>query len=234
MMTLTRLQKYLSEAGHCSRRHGENLIRQGRVTVNGETVTVLGTKIDPEKDRVAVDGRSLAVEAKRVYIALNKPAGVVTSCSHPGKKIVLDLIDIPQRVFPVGRLDEDSQGLILMTNDGPLHHRLSHPSFDHEKEYDVTVAEPLADKALKEMAGGMDLNGKKTRVARVRRISATRFRIVMKEGRNRQIRRMVEQTGNKVMRLERIRISVIRLGKLPPGQWRHLTADEIAALLNMP
>jgi 23S rRNA pseudouridine2605 synthase/23S rRNA pseudouridine2604 synthase len=233
-MTLTRLQKYLSEAGHCSRRHGENLIRQGHVTVNGETVTILGTKIDPEKDRVAVDGTPLAVEVQRIYIALNKPPGVVTSCSHPGKKIVLDLVDIAQRVFPVGRLDEDSQGLLLMTNDGPLHHRLSHPSFDHEKEYDVTVAEPLADQALKEMAGGMDLNGRKTRVAKVRRISATRFRIVLKEGRNRQIRRMVEQTGNRVMRLERIRISGIRLGKLPLGQWRQLTADEIKALLKMP
>jgi 23S rRNA pseudouridine2605 synthase/23S rRNA pseudouridine2604 synthase len=233
-MTLTRLQKYLSEAGHCSRRHGENLIRQGHVTVNGETVTVLGTKIDPEKDRVAVDGRPLAVEVQRIYIALNKPPGVVTSCSHPGKKIVLDLIDIPQRVFPVGRLDEDSQGLLLMTNDGPLHHRLSHPSFDHEKEYDVTVAAPLADPALKEMAEGMDLKGKKTRLAKVRRISTTRFRIVLKEGRNRQIRRMVEQTGNRVTRLERIRISGIRLGNLQLGKWRYLSADEIAALLKMP
>jgi 23S rRNA pseudouridine2605 synthase len=233
-VTLTRLQKYLSEAGHCSRRHGENLIRQGHVTVNGETVTLLGTKIDPEKDRVTVDGHPLALEAQRIYIALNKPPGVVTSCSHPGKKIVLELIDIPQRVFPVGRLDEDSQGLLLMTNDGPLHHRLSHPSFDHEKEYDVTVAEPLSDQALKEMAEGMDLRGKKTRLAKVRRISATHFRIVLKEGRNRQIRRMVEQTGNRVMRLERIRISGIHLGKLPLGKWRHLTANEIEALLKMP
>jgi len=233
-MTLTRLQKYLSEAGYCSRRHGENLIRQGHVTVNGETVTVLGTKIDPEKDRVEVDGAPLDMEAQRIYIALNKPPGVVTSCSHPGKKIVLDLIDIAQRVFPVGRLDEDSQGLLLMTNDGPLHHRLSHPSFDHEKEYDVTVADPLADQALNLMAGGMVLNGKKTRVATVRRISATRFRIVLKEGRNRQIRRMVELSGNRVTRLDRIRISGIRLGKLPVGKWRFLTDSEVAQLLKMP
>lgn len=233
-MTLTRLQKYLSEAGYCSRRHGENLIRQGHVTVNGETVTVLGTKIDPEKDRVEVDGAPLDVEAQRIYIALNKPPGVVTSCSHPGKKIVLDLVDIAQRVFPVGRLDEDSQGLLFMTNDGPLHHRLSHPSFDHEKEYDVTVADPLADQALNLMAGGMVLNGKKTRVATVRRISATRFRIVLKEGRNRQIRRMVELSGNRVTRLERIRISGIRLGKLPVGKWRFLTDSEVAQLLKMP
>jgi pseudouridine synthase len=233
MMTLMRLQKYLSEAGHCSRRHGENLIREGHVTVNGETVTVLGTKIDPEKDRIAVDGRPLAVEAQRIYIAFNKPPGVVTSCRHAGKKIVLDLIDIPQRVFPVGRLDEDSQGLLLMTNDGALHHHLSHPSFDHEKEYDVTVAAPLTDQALREMAGGIDLNGRKTRVAKVRRISSTRFRIVLKEGRNRQIRRMVEKFGNQVTRLKRTRIAGIRLGNLPVGKWRLLTADETGALLKM-
>jgi 23S rRNA pseudouridine2605 synthase len=233
MTPLIRLQKYLSEAGHCSRRHGENLIREGRVAVNGETVTVLGTKIDPEKDRIAVDGHPLAVEVRRIYIALNKPPGVVTSCSHPGKKIVLDLIDIPQRVFPVGRLDEDSQGLLLMTNDGALHHRLSHPSFDHEKEYDVTVVQPVTDQALAEMAGGMELNGRKTRAAKVRRISSTRFRIVLKEGRNRQIRRMVAQTGNEVSRLERIRISGIRLGKLPVGKWRLLTAEETGVLLKM-
>jgi pseudouridine synthase len=232
-MVLIRLQKYLSEAGHCSRRHGENLIRAGHVTVNGETVTVLGTKIDPGKDSVAVEGRPLAVEEQRIYIALNKPPGVVTSCNHPGKKIVLDLIVIPQRVFPVGRLDEDSQGLLLMTNDGALHHHLSHPSFDHEKEYDVTVAQPLPDQALREMAQGMDLDGRKTRVAKVRRISATRFRIVLKEGRNRQIRRMVEKVGTQVTRLERIRISCIRLGKLAVGKWRTLTAEETAELLKM-
>jgi pseudouridine synthase len=232
-MMLTRLQKYLSEAGHCSRRHGEDLIREGHVTVNGERVTLLGTKIDPEKDRVEVDGRPMAVEAQRIYIALNKPPGVVTSCRHAGKKIVLDLIDIPQRVFPVGRLDEDSQGLLLMTNDGSLHHRLSHPSFDHEKEYDVAVAQPLTGQVLREMAAGVDLNGRKTRVAKVRRISATRFRIVLKEGRNRQIRRMVEKFGNQVIRLVRVRISGIRLGKLPVGKWRLLTAEETGALLKM-
>jgi 23S rRNA pseudouridine2605 synthase/23S rRNA pseudouridine2604 synthase len=228
------LQKYLSEAGYCSRRHGEALIRDGRITVNGETVTVLGTRVDPEKDRVAVDGRPLAMEAGRIYIAFNKPPGVVTSCRHAGKKIVLDFIDIPQRVFPVGRLDEYSQGLLLMTNDGALHHRMSHPSFDHEKEYDVTVEEPLDDPALRKMAAGVDLDGRKTRTAKVRRISSTRFRIVLKEGRNRQIRKMVEKFGNRVTRLERIRIAGIRLGKLPAGKWRLLTEGEMSALLQMP
>lgn len=229
-MTRIRLQKYLSVAGHCSRRHGENLIRQGRVAVNGQTVTVLGTKIDPETDRVHVDGNALAIDTGLVYIALNKPTGVVSSCSHPGKKLVIDLVDVPQRVYPIGRLDADSEGLLLMTNDGALHHRLSHPSFDHEKEYDVSVAHPMADSALQHMARGVRLRGKKTRPARVRRLSANRFRIVLKEGRNRQIRRMVQHVGNQVTRLARIRIAGIRLGKLRSGHWRHLNADEIKAL----
>lgn len=229
-MTRIRLQKYLSAAGHCSRRHGENLIRQGRVAVNGQTVTVLGTKIDPETDRVHVDGKALAIDTGLVYIALNKPTGVVSSCSHPGKKLVIDLVDVPQRVYPIGRLDADSEGLLLMTNDGALHHRLSHPSFDHEKEYDVSVAQPITDPALQHMARGVRLKGKKTRPARVRRLSANRFRIVLKEGRNRQIRRMVQHVGNQVTRLARIRIAGIRLGKLGTGHWRHLNADEIKAL----
>lgn len=228
-----RLQKFLSEAGHCSRRAGETLIIEGHVRVNGVVVTVLGTKIDPESDRVEVDGRLLALVEKRLYIALNKPPGVVTSCNHRGKRIVLDLIDIPERVFPVGRLDEDSQGLLLMTNDGALHHRLSHPSYDHEKEYDVTIAHPLPEQALRAMAEGVVLDGRKTRAALIRRVSADRFRIVLKEGRNRQIRRMVEAVGNRVTRLERVRISGIRLGRLPLGKWRYLTAEETAMLLKM-
>ncbi|MDX9786825.1 MAG: pseudouridine synthase [Desulfobacterales bacterium] len=231
-MALIRLQKYLSEAGLCSRRHGEALILQGRVTVNGNTVSVLGVKVDPKTDAVAVNGRLLKSEAPRIYIALNKPPGYVSSCRHAGKKIVLELVDLPHRVFPVGRLDEDSEGLLLMTNDGALHNRLSHPSFDHEKEYEVTVAQPITDQALREMADGIMLKGKKTRRAEVHRINPACFRITLKEGRNRQIRRMVEQTGNQVTVLKRIRIANIRLGGLAMGKWRHLSADETRGLLN--
>ncbi len=229
-MSSMRLQKFLSAAGICSRRRGEEYIRDGRVRVNGSLVTTPGSKVDPEQDRVEVDGKLVEVEKKKVYIALNKPEGYVTSCRHPDEKTVVDLIDLPGRVYPVGRLDKDSTGLLLLTNDGRLHHRLCHPSFDHEKEYDVTVKKPMPGGALKKMAAGLALNGKKTRPALVRRISSIRFSIVLREGRNRQIRRMVRKVGNRVTALKRIRVVNIRLGGLAKGSWRFLTKGEIEKL----
>lgn len=226
-----RLQKFLSAAGVCSRREGETYILQGRVSVNGKTVTELGTKVDPEKDRIAVDGASVALQKKLVYIALNKPRGYVTSCRQADDKIVVDLIHVPERIYPVGRLDKDSSGLLLLTNDGRIHHRLSHPSFDHEKEYLVTVSKPIPAGALLKLEKGIPLMGRKTRPARVERLSPRRFRIVLMEGRNRQVRRMVQKVGNRVTDLHRTRISNIRLGSLSPGAWRHLTAAEKEALL---
>ncbi len=231
LMPSVRLQKFLSAAGVCSRRQGEDYIRAGRVGVNGQIVTVLGTKIEPDQDRVEVDGRLVAVSAERIYVALNKPKGYVTSCRHPGQKVVLELIDLPERIYPIGRLDKDSIGLLLMTNDGRLHHRLAHPSFDHEKEYEVNVDRPIADGALRHLARGMPLMGTKTRPAGVRRLSARRFGIVLQEGRNRQIRRMVRKVGHRVVQLKRIRVAHIRLGDLPSGAWRHLTAAEKEKLL---
>jgi pseudouridine synthase len=230
-MTLTRLQKWLSETGVCSRRHGEVLIQEGRVRVNGKKVTELGSKIDPDKDRVEVDGRPLALSPEKIYLALHKPKGYVTSVSHAGHMVVMDLIELPERVYPVGRLDKDSSGLLLLTNDGRLHHRLSHPSFDHEKEYEVAVERPMEDSTLKQLAEGVLLDGSTTRPAQVRRLSGRRFLIVLQEGRNRQIRRMVAQVGNKVKRLKRIRVAHIRLGSLPEGAWRFLTATEKKKLL---
>ncbi|MDZ7579823.1 MAG: pseudouridine synthase [Deltaproteobacteria bacterium] len=229
-MPLIRLQKFLSTAGFCSRRRGEELIRQGRVSVNGETVTQLGSKVAPDADRIAVDGFEISCRPQAVYIALNKPEGYVTSCDHPGEKTVVDLVAVAQRVYPVGRLDKDSSGLILLTNDGRLHHRLSHPSFDHEKEYEVTVAKPMAIQALDKLAAGLPLMGTRTRPADVRRLSDRRFRIVLKEGRNRQIRRMVSKVGNRVVKLKRIRVASIRLGRLEKGRWRHLSEIEIKSL----
>ena len=226
-----RLQKYLSAAGICSRRQGEQYILAGRVRVNGAVVTALGSRVDPDLDRVAVDGKNVVVSQERVYIALNKPKGIVTSCHQAGEPTVMELVDVPERVYPVGRLDKDSTGLLLLTNDGRLHHRLSHPSFDHEKRYEVTARKPLPDGALKKMAGGMTLLGKKTRTAVVERISSRRFRIVLREGKNRQIRRMVRKVGHRVASLKRVEISNIRLGDLPPGKWRHLTEDERDELL---
>ncbi|MDX2508281.1 MAG: pseudouridine synthase [Desulfobacterales bacterium] len=226
-----RLQKYLSGAGFCSRRKGEEYIKDGLVMVNDQVVTELGTKVDPEADRVEVDGTRVEADQKKVYIALNKPREYVTSCNHPGEKIVLDFVDIPERIYPVGRLDKDSTGLLLLTNDGRLHHRLSHPSFDHEKEYEVTVASHITDGALKSLEKGMPMMGTKTRPAKIRRISSKRFRIILKEGKNRQIRRMVGKVGGRVIGLKRIRISNIKLGKLSEGSWRYLGEKEKEGLL---
>lgn len=230
-MAGVRLQKFLADAGLCSRRRGEQWIRDGRVAVNGRVVTELGTRIDPALDQVLVDGRVVRPRERTVYLALNKPKGVVTSCEQAGVAVVADLVDVPERVFPVGRLDKDSTGLVLLTNDGRIHHRLLHPSFDHEKEYEVSVEGAITDGALRKMAGGLPLMGGKTRPARIRRLSDNRFRIVLKEGKNRQIRRMVRKVGARVTALRRIRIANIRLGRLAPGQWRYLTDPEVDQLL---
>lgn len=187
-----RLQKFLASAGVCSRRAGEETIRSGLVKVNGKTVTELGTRIDPEKDVVLVKGKNVTIQDQYIYIALNKPAGFVTSCSHPGEKIVLDLVNAGTRIFLVGRLDKDSTGLLILTNDGRIHHRLSHPSFDHEKEYEVTVKKEVTDSELKKMETGIIIEGRMTRPARVIRLSYNSFNITLKEGRNRQIRKMAE------------------------------------------
>ena len=229
-MNLIRLQKYLSQAGVCSRRKGEEFIRQGRVTVNGVVVTKLGTRVDPAGDMVRWDGKLVQFHGESVYIALNKPEGVVSSCDHPGEKTVVDLVRVDQRVYPVGRLDKDSTGLLLMTNDGRLHHSLSHPSFDHEKEYEVTVEKHITDGALNKLARGLSLQGKRTRRAKVKRLSPQRFRIILQEGRYRQIRRMVRKVGWRVVLLNRVRIACIHLGALQPGQWRYLDTEEVARL----
>ena len=231
-MEPVRLQKWLASTGVCSRRRGEALILEGRVAVNGAVVTQLGVKIDPEADQVAVDGVAVAaVEEPLVYIIVNKPRGVVTSCEQDGVPVVVDLVACDTRIYPVGRLDKDSTGLVLLTNDGRLHHGLLHPSFDHEKEYEVTVARPIPDGALQRMAEGMPMMGTRTRPAKVRRTSGRCFRIILQEGKNRQIRRMVRKVGGHVVALKRIRMASLRLGNLKEGQWRPLTAREVTGLL---
>jgi len=226
-----RLQKYLSNAGFCSRRKGEEYIKDGLVKVNGIIVTELGTKVDPQNDRIEVNETLVKDGQKKIYIALNKPREYVTSCDHPGERIVLNLVDIPERIYPVGRLDKDSTGLLLLTNDGRLHHRLSHPSFDNEKEYEVTVASHITDGALRSLEKGIPMMGTKTRPAKVKRLSKKRFRIVLKEGRNRQVRRMARKVGSRVTGLKRMRISSIKLGKLSEGSWRYLGEKEKKDLL---
>lgn len=232
-MAEVRLQKYLSGAGICSRRKGEEYIKAGWVKVNGKVVTELGVKVDPERDAVEVDSAAIRSDSAPIYIALNKPEGVVSSCHQENEHIVMDLLDISDRVYPIGRLDKASTGLLLLTNDGQLHHRLTHPSFNHEKEYEVTVAKPLPEGALRKLAEGLPMMGTRTRPARVNRISARRFRIVLQEGKNRQIRRMVRKVGSRVTSLKRIRIANIKLGNLPTGSWRHLTERETEKLLKV-
>ena len=228
-----RLQKYLAHAGLCSRRKAEEHILDGRVKVNNQIVTELGTKIDLEKDKVFFNNKAVILkqESPKIYIALNKPVGYVSSCSRQNSKIVLDLINVDERVYPVGRLDKDSNGLLLLTNDGDLHNKLSHPSFNHEKEYVVTTVYPISETGLKNMAQGIVIENVITRKAKVKRLSKSKFNIVLKQGKNRQIRKMVEKTGNKVVTLKRVRIANINLGNLEEGKWRYLTHKEIERLL---
>ncbi len=229
-----RLQKILAHCGLCSRRKAETLILDGRVSVNGIAVKALGTRADPAKDKICLDGKPVHYKSDKnreyTYLAVNKPKGVITTCAQKNAKVILDLVPVKKRVYPVGRLDKDSVGLVLLTDDGDLHNRLSHPSHDHEKEYLVFTVQPVSDQDLSAMAQGMVIDGKKTRQARVHRVSENGFKIVLKQGLNRQIRKMVGKTGNQVAMLKRIRMANIRLGSLPPGKWRYLTDKEVKKL----
>ena len=230
-----RLQKLLSAAGLCSRRVSEAYIMAGRVTVNGD-VAQLGWKADPEKDRILVDGKPLQEKQEHVYLLLNKPRGYVTTLSdEKGRKTVADLVrDCGTRVFPVGRLDLDSEGLLILTNDGDLMQRLLHPSGEINKVYRVTVYGEVtaAAESLKMIR---DLDGEEIRPAQVevlRRGSDTAdLLITIHEGKNRQVRRMCAAAGLSVKRLRRVAEHGLTLGKLPPGKWRELTAEELRLLM---
>ncbi|MBF0101996.1 MAG: rRNA pseudouridine synthase [Desulfobacterales bacterium] len=227
-----RLHKFFSHSGICSRRKAEEHIRLGRVRVNGEIITTMGVMVDPQVDRVEFCGKRLQLTTHHVYIAVNKPKGYISTCNSNDNNIILELVDVPARVYPIGRLDKDSTGILLLTNDGSIHHRLSHPSFDHEKEYEVALAEPIADDVLSRLSQGLVIDGKRTRPAQVRRLAKNMFNIILQEGRNRQIHRMVEKVGNQVTHLKRIRFANILLGNLQEGCWRYLTPFEIKGLIN--
>ena len=229
-----RLQKLLSAAGVCSRRAAEGYITARRVAVNGETA-LLGQQADPETDDIRVDGVPLGREPEAVYLMLNKPRGYVTTVSdEQGRKTVMDLLTgVSARVYPVGRLDRDSEGLLLLTNDGALTHRLLHPSHEVSKEYRVTVSGPV-EHAAERLSRVRDVVGLPIRPAEVRELSRKGNRaelsVIIHEGRNRQIRRMCAQCELEVLRLQRVREHCLELGALPLGQWRYLTAEEIAGL----
>ena len=231
-----RLQKYMAECGVASRRKAEELIAEGRVTVNGERITEMGVQVE-ETDEVRVDGRVIRLETEKRYVIYHKPAGEVTTVSDPeGRPCVLDHFrDYPVRLYPVGRLDYDSEGLLLLTNDGALTERLLHPSHQVDKTYLARVTGSVSLEEIRQLRQGVLLDDHKTSPAKVRVIKletfATVVLVTIHEGRNRQVRRMFEETGHKVLQLRRVRFGPLELGGLPRGQWRELTPDEIRKLM---
>lgn len=230
-----RLQKLIAAAGLASRREAERWIAAGRVTVNGRAAT-LGESADPERDRIEVDGRPLLVGERKYYVLLNKPAGYVTTLHDPeGRPVVTDLVrEIPARLHPVGRLDLTTEGLLLLTNDGELTHRLAHPRHEVEKTYLVRVRGLLSAAAQRQLERGVMLEDGLTAPARVENVRAsgshTWLEITIREGRNRQVRRMCEAVGHPVSRLKRIRVAFLDLGDLPAGKYRFLSAEEVERL----
>jgi 23S rRNA pseudouridine2605 synthase len=229
-----RLQKILARAGFGSRRACEDLIRQGRVTVNGQ-LAQLGQKADLSRDRIAVDGKPVRPDGHRTYIALHKPRGILSDEGDgSGRRTARDLVPLPGHLFPVGRLDLRSEGLILLTDDGELAHVLTHPRYEHAKEYHVYVEGQPDDETLKRWRSGVFLDGRRTAPASVailrRERDHTWLRVVLREGRKRQIRRVAAMLGHSVRRLIRVRIGPVRLGDLKPGTWRHLTEQEVEQL----
>jgi pseudouridine synthase len=235
MAELIRLQKYLADKGIASRRKCEEFITDGLVKVNGETVTLLGTKIDPDKDKVEVNESKVeAVKSEYIYIMLNKPVGYITSLKQTDSSspLVTDLLKkIKTRVYPVGRLDKDSSGLLLLTNDGDFAYKLMHPSFEKEKEYIVTTMETVTRTMIERFQKGIMIEGVKTQPAIVKRIELTKISIILKEGRNRQIRKMLQKVGNTVSYLRRVRINNLTIGNLKEGEYRFLTKSEVKDLV---
>ena len=239
---LERLQKILSARGICSRRKAEEYIKAGLVRVNGKVAT-LGQKADPEKDSVEVEGKVIQERAELLYYLMQKPVSVETSNvlsrkpeNHQTSKPILTVRDLLPtelrgKVFPVGRLDKDSSGLLLFTNDGALAYRLTHPKFDHEKEYEVALERPIPNGALRKLAEGLKIFGEKTKPASIKRLSGTRFRIALTEGKNRQIRRMCQKVGSPVRKLRRVRIVTLEDENLKDGEVRMLTMKEKEELL---
>jgi 23S rRNA pseudouridine2604 synthase len=224
-----RLNKYLSETGLCSRREADAWIEAGRVQVNGATA-VLGTQV-ADGDEVRVDGRAVDRKPQRVYLALNKPIGIECTTDRDVPGNVVDFVAHRERVFPIGRLDKDSEGLILLTNDGDIVNRVLRAEHEHEKEYIVSVDRPLTPEFLDGLARGVPILGTVTNPCKVRQVGRNTFRIVLTQGLNRQIRRMCEHFDYTVRRLQRVRIMHIQLGDLPLGRWRDLTAAEVRPLL---
>jgi len=225
-----RLNKYISETGLCSRREADDWIAKGRVTINGKRAE-LGSQVG-EGDEVRVDKRVVGTRKKRhVYICLNKPVGITCTTERHVPDNIIDFVGHAQRIFPIGRLDKESEGLILLTSDGDIVNGVLRSEHNHEKEYIVTVDKPLSDAFLAGMSGGVQILGERTKPCQVSRVDKFTFRIILTQGLNRQIRRMCEVFGYEVRRLQRVRIMHIKLGGLKVGHWRNLTEKELRDLM---
>ena len=227
----TRLNKYISESGVASRRAADRMIEEGRVTINGKPA-VVGDRVY-EDDIVAVDGKRIEKEEEDIILAFNKPRGITCTANPEDKDNVIDYIGYPKRIYSVGRLDKDSQGLLLMTNNGELANRIMRARGEHEKEYIVTVDRPVDKEFIKKMSNGVPVLDKITAKCTVEKIDEFTFRIILKQGMNRQIRRMCEYCGYNVTRLERIRIMNIELGKLREGRYRNISKQEREELFRL-
>ncbi|WP_319467962.1 23S rRNA pseudouridine(2604) synthase RluF [uncultured Trichococcus sp.] len=223
-----RINKFISEAGTASRRGADKLITEGRVTINGKRATI-GSQVEPGDD-VRVNGNQIYVARNNVYIALNKPVGITSTTEKGVKGNIVDLVNHPFRVFHIGRLDKDSEGLILLTNDGDIVNEILRSENQHEKEYVVSVDRPITPEFLKQMSEGVKILDTVTLPCKVEQLSKYDFKIILTQGLNRQIRRMCEELGYNVYRLQRIRIMNIQLDNLPVGQWRYLSKKEKAQL----
>lgn len=223
-----RINKYISETGRCSRREADQLIMEGRVKINHK-VAELGSLVGPE-DFVTIDDIPLDAKKPAIYIALNKPVGITCTTEHDVPGNIVDFVGHEERIFPIGRLDKDSQGLILLTNDGDIVNKILCSENNHEKEYIVTVNQKITDDFIHNMANGVEILGQKTKPCQVTKINNRMFRIILTQGLNRQIRRMCHVFGYEVVKLERIRIMNIHLRDLKLGSWRYLTNEEITTL----
>lgn len=220
-----RLNKYLSEAGVCSRREADRLVEAGRITIDGRKAELGDRVLDGET--VAVDGKTVRRKDKKVILAVNKPVGIVCTTSDKDRAVnIVELVQYPVRVYPVGRLDKDSEGLILMTNDGELMDELLRSGNGHEKEYIVEINRPVTPEWIRQMSSGVEILDTVTKPCKVEKIGHNKARIILTQGLNRQIRRMCEACGSRVTGLKRVRIVNIKLGSLAPGTWRELTAEE--------
>ncbi|MEG0286428.1 MULTISPECIES: 23S rRNA pseudouridine(2604) synthase RluF [Vagococcus] len=226
-----RLNKFISESGKASRRGADKLIEEGRVFVNGKRAKI-GTQVNPG-DEVKVDGNQLFIAPRsNVYIALNKPVGITSTTEKKVKGNIVDLVNYPERIFHIGRLDKDSEGLILLTNDGDIVNEILRSEGEHEKEYIVSVDKPITPDFVENMSKGVKILGTKTLPCEVEQLSKYDFKIILTQGLNRQIRRMCEELGYNVYRLQRLRIMNVELGNLPVGQWRYLSKKEKARLFD--